>query len=382
MAQRRRILLWHWGRLGGGPRYTLELAAALAARPDVEVHLTYSRQAELAPDLAGLGLPGFAVDTYRSFSEFLWASRRLPALRRRFAAYVRDHGIDTVVTTMPHLWDVAVVPVIRPAGARYLLTLHDAKLHPGEESRLRHWAMGQQVRAADSIVVLSRHVQDQLTTCYGYPPEHTRVIPLGAFVFTSQPPRRYPEGRPFRLLFFGRILPYKGLDLLLEAYGQLRRRYGGRVTLSIAGSGDLAPYAAALAGLEGVAVHNGWIAEEEVGRYLEPADLMVLPYREASQSGVATTAYGAGLPVVATPVGGLAEQVVEGETGLVARAITAGALADCLAVFLDDPAFYERASARALAYAQESLSWNAVASGFLDAVALANASRPDGDRAG
>ena len=54
-----RLMLWHWGRHGGGPRYTLELARALARLPEVEPHLSISRQCEIADDFRALGLPTF-----------------------------------------------------------------------------------------------------------------------------------------------------------------------------------------------------------------------------------------------------------------------------------------------------------------------------------
>lgn len=372
---RRRVLVWHWGRRGGGPRYTLELARALAARGDLEVHLSYAPQAEIRAEYEALGLPGLPVDTYRGAAEAALASLRLPLIRHRFARYLRDHRIDTVIGTMNHVWDVAVAPAIRPAGARLLYVLHDGALHPGEESALRAWSFRRVIGLADGMVTLSGHVRDQLTALYGYPPERSRVIPHGVFAFGDAPPRRHPsaDGRPLRLLFFGRILPYKGLDLLLDAYAALRARTpegaGPGVELIVAGSGDLAPYAGRLAGLPGVTLDHRWIAEEEMPSILERADLVVLPYREASQSGVAACAYGAGLPVVATPVGGLTEQIRHGETGLLAEAVTAEALAGAIDRFATDPALYEAASRAALAHAEGALSWRAVAAGFAEAVA-------------
>ncbi|HYD66519.1 glycosyltransferase family 4 protein, partial [Azospirillum sp.] len=171
----RRVLLWHWGRRGGGPRYTLELARAMAARGDLEVHLSYSRDAEIRAEYEALGLPGLPVDTYRGALHAAVSSLRLPLIRRRFGRYIRDHGIDTVIGTMNHVWDVAVAPVIRPAGARFLFVLHDGLFHPGEENAFRDWSIARQIRLSDAMVTLSGHVRTQLTDLHGYPPERSRV---------------------------------------------------------------------------------------------------------------------------------------------------------------------------------------------------------------
>lgn len=360
-----RILLWHWGRRGGGPRYTLELARALAARGDVEVHLSWSRQSELADATAALGLPSFPVDTYSGLGSAALATLRLPLLRRRFARYVADQGIDTVFCTMNHLWNAAVVPVLKPAGARYVLALHDALPHPGEDTPWRRWTLLRDLDATDGVIALSEHVRGQLVGVHGYDRGRTWVLPHGVFSFGPAAPRRLQPGGPVRLCFFGRILAYKGVDILLEAYALLRRRYGTGIELIVAGSGSLEPYAPVLAGLEGVRVDNRWIAEEEIPRVLEAADLIVLPYREASQSGVVPTACGLGLPVVVTPVGGLVEQVEHGRTGRIATAVTAAAVAEAVAAQIDDPEDYALCSQGALAFARDRLSWAAIAEGYL-----------------
>ncbi len=362
-----KILLWHWGRRGGGPRYTLELARALAARGDVETHLSWSRQSEHAAAMAGLGLPSLTVDTYTgALSAALAVGLRLPPARRRLLDYVAAHKIDVVFCTMNHLWNIAVAPSLRRTGARYVLALHDALPHPGEENRLRSWALRRELAATDGVIVLSAHVRRQLIDLHRYPADKTWVLPHGVFGFGPAAARRLAPGRPVRLGFFGRLLPYKGLDILLDAYALLRDRYGPQVELTVAGAGDPGPVAARLAQTPGLRLINRWIGEDEIPRILADVDIVVLPYREASQSGVIPTACGLGLPVAATPVGGLTEQVIDGETGRIAAAVTAEAVADAVAALIDDPAAYARCSQGALDFARDHLSWDAIAQGYLD----------------
>lgn len=368
-----RLLVWHWGRRGGGPRYTLEMARALAARDDVELHLSYSRQSELFGVMEGLardvGRPGLVVDTYAGVTSAAAATLRLPWLIRRFSAYLIANRIDTVFCPMGHVWNAAVSPTIGRAGAGYLLVLHDARPHPGEENPVLDWLTGWDVARADRVVVLSEHVRTLAMARFGLPADRLVALSHGATAFPGVRPavRHSPVERPWRLVFFGRILAYKGFDLLLDTYEKLRERFGGDVELHVAGHGDTAPFAARLAALPGVTLDNRWIAEDEIGPILNAADLLLLPYREASQSGVAPGAAMAGLPAVATPVGGLNEQVIDGVTGRVAAAVDAEALAAAVAVLMTDGELYRRCSEGALRFAHDALSWDAAAAGVMAA---------------
>jgi glycosyltransferase involved in cell wall biosynthesis len=141
--------------------------------------------------------------------------------------------------------------------------------------------------------------------------------------FTERPPG------PPRLLCFGRLLPYKGLDLLADALASLRP--AERPVVRIVGCGSDLPALDALRGIPGVTVENRWVPEPEIGQLLAWSDALILPYREASQSGVAAAALAAGRPVIATRVGGLTEQLsvaprallCEPSSGSLARAIGA-----------------------------------------------------------
>ena len=84
---------------------------------------------------------------------------------------------------------------------------------------------------------------------------------------------------------------------------------------------------------------NRWLGADEIAAALQRYDAVVLSYIEASQSGVAAAAYGSGMPVIATPVGGLSEQVQEGVTGVMAARVDARALAEA-AKRLFEPTFY------------------------------------------
>jgi glycosyltransferase involved in cell wall biosynthesis len=163
------------------------------------------------------------------------------------------------------------------------------------------------VRRADAVVVLSRHVGARLTAQGLAGPHNLVTTTHPPFAFGPPPPPPRAHGGKLRLLFFGRLLSYKGLDLLEAAMRQLGPR--DDIELRVAGSGPASATLAALAALPGVQVENRWVPESELGALIGWADALVLSYREASQSGVAAAALGAGRWVVATRVGGMVEQL-------------------------------------------------------------------------
>ncbi len=121
------------------------------------------------------------------------------------------------------------------------------------------------------------------------------------------------------ILFFGLVRPYKGLDILLNALPQVRAQVDCRL-LIVGEFYDAEEKYRALArqlGIEQIVqIENRYLPNEEVPELLARADVLVLPYRSATQSGVARMALASGLPLIAARVGGLAEVVEEGVNGL------------------------------------------------------------------
>lgn len=356
-----KLLVWYWGRRGGGPMYAYEMVKALAQIPSVQMQLSLSRQSELWAASRELGLPEWPVNTYTGSLDAVWASLFLPGLRSDFSSYLRRERFDWVCCTMTHLWNLFMLRKVRESGARYLVVMHDALLHPGERYPLRAKLLKEEVRQADLVVTLSNYVRRQGVEAFGLDPGRIRVIPHGPF-FYGRPKaqaRTLPSGRPFRLLFLGRILRYKGLELLVEAMRLLKQEFP-QMELIVAGQGRLGHKHKALTQL-GAKVINRWLEDGEVARLIEEGDLLVAPYTSASQSGVLPLAYAHALPVVATQVGGLQEQVIPGKTGLLSGPPDPASLAWAIARVMTDPELYARLSAGALDYVTQDVAWPSLA---------------------
>jgi glycosyltransferase involved in cell wall biosynthesis len=225
--------------------------------------------------------------------------------------------------------------------------------------------MERELDAAESAIVFSDHVAAAIAA--RRPRLTLHRMPLAADLALAAPAAMAAatwDGP--RFLMFGRMRAYKGLDLLRDAWRLLHARHP-EARLRVVGEGDIAALAPGLADLPGVTVEPRWVEEAEIPALLAAADVLVLPYREASQSGVVSLAFSMGVPAVATPVGGLVEQVTEGVTGAVAAAATPEALAAALAR-LCDPAERARLASGARAAGVALADWDAQAAALLAAL--------------
>jgi glycosyltransferase involved in cell wall biosynthesis len=212
---------------------------------------------------------------------------------------------------MPAALDLLMAAALRRAGVPFLVVVHDAQAHPGDHFPPQIFLQRRLLRRADGMIALTRHVAGRLRAQPGTDRKPLILATHPPFVFAPRPPPPRAHGGPLRLLSFGRLLPYKGLDLLAAALIQLGPRPD--LDVRVVGSGPESAALATLRGLPGVRVENRWVPEEEIGALLGWSDAMVLSHTEASQSGVAAAAIAARRWVVATRVGGLAEQL-RGET--------------------------------------------------------------------
>lgn len=120
------------------------------------------------------------------------------------------------------------------------------------------------------------------------------------------------------ILFFGLIRDYKGLDLLIEAFGKLDDSYELLIAGESYGSFDKYTELINKSSLKSnIHLHNRYISDQEVSTFFSASDVSVLPYKSATQSGITSIAFHFELPVIATDVGGLKEIVQPGKYGLI-----------------------------------------------------------------
>ncbi len=311
------VLIWHWGRRGAGPLFTANLTQAMAALPDTRVTLSLAAQAEL---LAAEDAPPCAwrEPTYTSLPGYAW--QRLAGLLGKPPPtdQLRALRPDVALCAMPALLDGRMRAGLTSLHIPYGVVVHDAVAHPGEG--LSFLALGQKrlLRQAAFIVCLSGHVEAGLRA-QGVGRHGQKLVTLWhpPIRLHSPSPARPRTSGPLRLLNFGRLLPYKGLDLLAEAWARLGP--APAFELRVCGEGPDSVALSRLRAMPHVRVEARWFKEAEIPALLDWADALVLPYREASQSGVAALALAAGRPVLATKVGGLPEQLAQASAALLCQ---------------------------------------------------------------
>jgi glycosyltransferase involved in cell wall biosynthesis len=257
---------------------------------------------------------------------------------------IRRFRPDLVHLQQGHLWFNLVLPLLR----RYplVVTIHDHTPHVGDRGgrKTPPRAMRLAFRPADEVIVHAEQVKREVAELRGVPPGIVHTIPHVA-IGDLVPPRGLPED-PNLVLFFGRIWPYKGLDYLIRAEPRITARIPD-VRFVIAGKGESVDrYVRQMGDPARFLIQNRFVSAEERAELFERAAVIVLPYVEASQSGVVPVAYAFGKPVVATSVGGLPEAVEHERTGLIVPPRDEVRLAEAVAQLLERPGWRHELGAR------------------------------------
>jgi len=335
---KRRIAFLYLGRRGGIARLAYELGLASVHHPEIDPLLVLSESNELLELTVALPV----VRTMRVFTSGIGAltqAYRIPSLVHDLNDALNAHRTETIVVLASHVWSPVIAPFLRHSGRRYVVIVHDAAPHPGDVTGLAHSWLLRDAAQADRLITLSSSVTTALLTQRRIPSEKivTLFHPLMTYAQNGAQAAWHGE-RPLRLLFFGRMMDYKGLPLFVAALEQLRTK-GLNIDVTVAGEGDLKEQKQRLE-LLGVNVVNRWLRDDELSSLLLTHDAVVLTHIEASQSGCAAAALGAGLPVITTPVGGLVEQIIHEVNGLVADRIDASAIAQQITRIATDPSLY------------------------------------------
>ena len=305
----------------------------------------------------------------------------------RLLRWIRDLDADLL-----HVDDVDVSPrlalalAIGGAPCPTLMGCHDPDPHSGE----RHWGRKQLARRlafARVHAVLVHHEAGRSALRRRHPrlrrPIHLVRLATYALLRHLHVPQA-PDGAAKDLtghsgrssahptvLLFGRITPYKGVELLFQAAPAIARAVAG-VRFVVAGrpiTGYRPPDPPQLDNGGSIDTHYDYVPSARIADLFGEADIVVCPYTDASQSGVVLTSYAFGCPVVATDVGGLPEYVSDGATGLVVPVDDVDALATAVISCLEDAELNSRLRAGVAAANDADLSWRRVGRELLEVYA-------------
>jgi glycosyltransferase involved in cell wall biosynthesis len=230
-------------------------------------------------------------------------------------------------------------------------------------------------KIVDHIIVHTEKMKSELIGGFNIRNDKISVIPFGINEVIPNTNLTGTEARGMLnledgekvMLFFGNIAPYKGLDQLIKALIYLK---GQRKNIKLVVAGrikqDCQVYWESVKkiieenDLAGSIIYRiEYIPEEEAEIYFKSADVLILPYKHIFQSGVIFTAYHFGLPVVASDVGSLRDDIIEGKTGFVCRPNDPEDLARKILLYYESDVFKNLAANRKelIQYAKEKYSW-------------------------
>ena len=327
-----KIAFIYLGRRGGGAALSYELAVHLARR--IQMLAVISTYVENDRLWQASGLELCQTETYRNLVQAVWGWIS-PVKMRALAVQIRAWEPDVLLFPMFYTWNPLLQRLLPEIPS--IVAVHDPTPHPGLVDRVYSWLENASLRRARRCLAFSRSECPALVQ-RGVTADKIDIIPLGEFSSYREAAilqLDQPRPKPPILLFFGRITAYKGLDVLLQAFQQIHQQQEAR--LVIAGDGDIRPYLPLLKGTPDVELINRWIADDEISALFQRASLVILPYTSASQSGVIPIAAAFRLPVIASRVGGIPEQIEDGKTGLLVEPGSVAQLATAMGRLLGNP---------------------------------------------
>lgn len=304
------------GRRGAGPMYSFEMARALSKEHDV-LSVISSRAENISlwreESSANARFSIYEVSTYSSLSSFIFKTLNFFQYST-IAKRINEFAPDILYSPFGQFWEKFIYPMVKCRVK--VKTYHDMNMHEGEDK----WYLGLLYSAfsfrTDKCVVLSDVFVDTVMEKYGYDRENVIVIPHASFQEYSRD-KTLDLDTKYGLMFFGRLVKYKGLSVLLEALRTIVREIP-EIKLYIVGNGDISENSKDIEELkEHIELHNRWIKDEEVESFFRQTDIAIMPYIEASQSGVIPLANSFGKPSIATALGGLPAQIDNNVTGIV-----------------------------------------------------------------
>ncbi|RCJ32888.1 glycosyl transferase family 1 [Nostoc minutum NIES-26] len=337
--------------------YTIELANALTNYVDLTL-IQPGKIAEYCQDVLDRRIQVFSFKKPR-----IRDPRNLFSMREMMR-FIHESNPDVlhVQETNDPWYDITLLLNKMPP---LVTTIHDVFCHPGDRNNVFGSDYTKRIAfyRSQQMIVHAESLKKTLTQDFRIPQQRVNILPHGELgsLYQRRAKENYIQREPYTLLFFGRIWPYKGLNYLLEALPLIATKIP-EVKLIIAGRGEnIQQYFPHGLDSKRIETIDNFIPEEDVAALFQRATISVLPYIEASQSGVAALSYGMGTPIVASDVGGLKEVIKHEKDGLLVPPGDVQALANAIIRLLSDRELQEKIRTAALARCQKDLNWSKIA---------------------
>lgn len=305
---------------GGILQFSTSIARETKALTDCRLFLPDVVEESLYRDIADCVVPYVKAKTLKGNSkEILCVAEQIMSLLP-----------DVVIFTEDSILMQQLNKILNQNAVRTAMVVHDVQHHPYRKMGarrilvdvLRRRMTRKTIKCTDKIILLSANSEEAFRKEYGA--KNTVVFRLPAHVPETVPQKPLEIGDEEKnfFLFFGRIDKYKGIDTLCRAYSALAEDLKAKTGLIIAGKGQLSEEESRLIQSEcRITSIIRFITDSEMVWLFQNAVSVIMPYTEASQSGVLPIAYKFGKPVVVSNLRGLTENVIEEKTGYVFRSV-------------------------------------------------------------
>ncbi|MFH1862810.1 MAG: glycosyltransferase [bacterium] len=350
-------------------KQTVQLANALATEhrvtlifPEVSPELNaYSGRVAGLKEILAPGITLITLPYMQELSPLGW----IPVLKARSLI----HKLRPDVVHFNESYDFRCLCLMRFCpGVPFITSVHDPLPHSDEKislQKFKHWVRDQIRRRSAGLVVFGETLREVLANYSQIPVERIYAVPHGEYryyeLFDNNTSTHQGNAHK-KVLFFGRWERYKGIDVLIEAEPLISARVpNARIVLAGEGRLSLSELQGGMLHPDHFEIRNYAIPDAEVPELFREADVVVLPYREATQSGPLHIAGTFARPVVVSRVGAMPEIVQDGETGLLVSPGDPQELAEAVCRLLENPDEACRLAENAHARMQDAESMERVA---------------------
>jgi len=290
-SQGRKILFISLSRTGSTD-YAAEMASQMSY---IDPWIVCSSQSSETFDVVDR-----SIETYSGVISFLFQSClfffRCPALIDSYKSK-SDHLI--IYFPVFHPWNLIISIWAGIKDVPVVTTIHDYHTHVGEKNRISELLQKRQMDISDKIIFLTESEKNKALSYH--PKYQKKSLVLLHPLLDSHANHTLAHNPDLKFLFLGRLKAYKGYQLLINA-----SNHGSIQHITIAGSGDTA-----ISSIDKVSVINKHLSNSEITQLIESHHVLVLPYKDTSQSGVLTLGIDACMPMIISQLPGLQEQISE-----------------------------------------------------------------------
>ena len=250
---------------------------------------------------------------------------------------------------------------------KFVFTIHDLENHTGEQAKnfvgrnLNKYI----IKSKSPIVIQNKTDYNEVLELYPNKKKKIHFIPFGILEIYKHYKNEEFKAPEHDVLFFGRISPYKGIEYFIKAIQKLKKDYPN-IKAVIAGSGKFYFDTSDIRQDKSFSIINKFIQSDELVELIKASKIVVCPYTDATQSGVAMTAFVFNKPVIATNVGGFKDVIKDNENGFLVPPKDADSIYEKLKLMLDTPNMIDELTENIKAGSQDGeFAWTKIADEYI-----------------